>query len=73
MWGKKRCQDSVRTLFGKKSVERKAVRTGPDTFFDIEKLIHLKCAAGRPKDLEVIGELEAFLGEQRKLDDSSSP
>jgi predicted nucleotidyltransferase len=37
----------------------------------LEKLIHLKRAAGRPKDLEAIAELEALLEERRKLDESS--
>jgi predicted nucleotidyltransferase len=34
----------------------------------LERLIQLKRAAGRPKDLEVIAELQALLEEQRKLD-----
>jgi predicted nucleotidyltransferase len=33
----------------------------------LERLIHLKRAAGRPKDLEVVAELQALLEEQRKL------
>lgn len=32
----------------------------------LEHLIHVKRAAGRPKDLEAIAELEAILEEQRK-------
>jgi len=36
----------------------------------LEKLIHLKRAAGRPKDLEVIAELQALLEERRKLEGS---
>ena len=39
----------------------------------LEKLIVLKRAAGRPKDLEPIAELEALLEERRKLSDGSSP
>ncbi len=35
-------------------------------FVTLEKLIQLKRAAGRPKDLEVIAELEALLEEQRR-------
>jgi predicted nucleotidyltransferase len=34
----------------------------------LERLIQLKRAAGRPKDLEVIAELQALLEERRKLD-----
>ena len=34
-------------------------------FVTLERLIHLKCAAGRPKDLEVIAELEALLEERQ--------
>jgi predicted nucleotidyltransferase len=37
----------------------------------LERLIQLKRAAGRPKDLEVIAELQALLEERRKLDSSS--
>jgi hypothetical protein len=33
---------------------------------NLEKLIHLKRAAGRPKDFEAIAELEAILEERRK-------
>jgi len=33
----------------------------------LEQLIHVKRAAGRPKDLEVIAELEAILEERRRL------
>ena len=32
----------------------------------LERLIHLKRAAGRPKDLEAIAELQALLEERRK-------
>ena len=32
----------------------------------LERLIHVKRAAGRPKDLEIIAELEAILEEQRR-------
>ena len=32
----------------------------------LERLIHVKRAAGRPKDFEVIAELEAILEEQKK-------
>lgn len=39
-------------------------------FVTLEKLIYLKRAAGRPKDLEVIAELEALLEERRKLEGS---
>jgi hypothetical protein len=35
-------------------------------FVDLETLIHLKRAAGRPKDLERIAELEAILEERKK-------
>lgn len=35
-------------------------------FVDLETLIHLKRAAGRPKDLERIAELEAIIEERRK-------
>ncbi len=34
----------------------------------LERLIQLKRAAGRPKDLQVIAELQALLEERRKLD-----
>ena len=34
---------------------------------NLERLIQLKRAAGRPKDFEVIGELQALLEERRKL------
>ena len=34
----------------------------------LERLIQLKRAAGRPKDLEVIAELQALLEERRKTD-----
>lgn len=34
-------------------------------FVDLETLIHLKRAAGRPKDLERIAELEAILAERK--------
>jgi predicted nucleotidyltransferase len=33
---------------------------------DLERLIEVKRAAGRPKDLEVIAELEAILEERKK-------
>ncbi len=33
---------------------------------DLERLIELKRAAGRPQDLEVIAELEAILEERKK-------
>lgn len=33
---------------------------------DLEKLIHVKRAAGRPKDFEAIAELETILEEQRR-------
>lgn len=36
-------------------------------FVTLEKLIHLKRAAGRPKDLEAIAELEALLEERHEL------
>lgn len=35
---------------------------------DLERLIHVKRAAGRPKDLEAIAELEAIVEERRKED-----
>ena len=34
----------------------------------LERLIQLKRAAGRPKDLEAIAELQALLEERRKQD-----
>jgi predicted nucleotidyltransferase len=37
-------------------------------FVTLERLIQLKRAAGRPKDLEVIAELQALLEERRKRD-----
>ncbi len=37
-------------------------------FVNLEKLILLKKAAGRPKDLEAIAELEGLLEERRKLE-----
>lgn len=37
----------------------------------LERLIQLKRAAGRPKDLETIAELQALLEERRKRDSSS--
>src|SRR5687767_3257780 len=40
-------------------------------FVTLEKLIELKRAAGRPKDLEAIAELEALLEERRGKDASS--
>jgi predicted nucleotidyltransferase len=36
-------------------------------FINLEKLIQLKKAAGRPKDLEAIAELEGILEERKKL------
>jgi predicted nucleotidyltransferase len=39
----------------------------------LEKLIVLKQAAGRPKDLEPIAELQALLEEKRKLSGGESP
>jgi predicted nucleotidyltransferase len=51
---------------------REAIVHGiPCRVVTLEKLIHLKRAAGRPKDLEVIAELEALL-EERRLRESSS-
>lgn len=35
-------------------------------FVDLEMLLHLKRAAGRPKDLERIAELEALRDERKK-------
>jgi predicted nucleotidyltransferase len=35
----------------------------------LEQLIHVKRAAGRPKDLEAIAELEALLEERRQAED----
>lgn len=40
-------------------------------FVTLEKLIQLKRAAGRPKDLEIIAELQALLEERRKNESSS--
>ena len=40
-------------------------------FVTLEKLIQLKRAAGRPKDLEAIAELQALLEERRKKDSPS--
>ncbi|MFO0965735.1 MAG: DUF6036 family nucleotidyltransferase [Gemmataceae bacterium] len=37
----------------------------------LDKLIQLKRAAGRAKDLEVIAELQALLEERKKLDDAA--
>lgn len=37
----------------------------------LERLIQLKRAAGRPKDLEVIAELQALLEERRKIEPST--
>jgi predicted nucleotidyltransferase len=37
----------------------------------LERLIQLKRAAGRPKDLEVIAELQALLEERRRMESSS--
>jgi predicted nucleotidyltransferase len=39
-------------------------------FVTLEKLIQLKRAAGRPKDLEIIAELQALLEERRQRDSS---
>jgi predicted nucleotidyltransferase len=39
----------------------------------LESLIQLKRAAGRPKDLEVIAELQALLEERRKRDAADGP
>jgi len=36
----------------------------------LERLIQLKRAAGRPKDLEIIAELQALLEERRKIEPS---
>jgi predicted nucleotidyltransferase len=38
----------------------------------LERLIQLKRAAGRPKDLEIIAELQALLEERRKMEPPSS-
>lgn len=40
----------------------------PCRFVDLEALIHLKRAAGRPKDLERIAELEALVAEGETAD-----
>ena len=40
-------------------------------FVTLERLIHLKRAAGRPKDLEAIAELEALLEERDQFGRSS--
>jgi hypothetical protein len=37
-------------------------------FLNLDKLIQVKRAAGRPKDLEAIAELEAILEERRRLE-----
>ncbi len=37
-------------------------------FVTLEKLIHLKRAAGRPKDLNILAELQALLEERRQRD-----
>jgi predicted nucleotidyltransferase len=39
---------------------------------DLESLIHVKRAAGRPKDFEAIAELEAILEERRRGEGSST-
>lgn len=39
----------------------------------LSKLIHLKRAAGRPKDLEAIAELEALWEERQRLNNQSKP
>jgi predicted nucleotidyltransferase len=41
-------------------------------FVTLEKLIELKRAAGRPKDLEVLAELQALLEERRNVDPGGS-
>ena len=38
----------------------------------LERLIQLKRAAGRPKDLEIIAELQALLDERQSKKNSSS-
>jgi predicted nucleotidyltransferase len=48
---------------GRRSIEAFGVRC---RFVTLEKLIQLKRAAGRPKDLEVIAELQALLEERRR-------
>ncbi len=40
----------------------------PCRCLDLEWLIRVKRAAGRPKDLEVLAELETLLGERAKVD-----
>jgi predicted nucleotidyltransferase len=40
-------------------------------FVTLEKLIQLKRAAGRPKDLEAVAELQALLEEKRQRDSAS--
>jgi predicted nucleotidyltransferase len=40
-------------------------------FVTLEKLIHLKRAAGRAKDLETVAQLNALLEERRKQDPPS--
>jgi predicted nucleotidyltransferase len=40
-------------------------------FVTLEKLIQLKRAAGRPKDMLAVGELQAMLEERRKKENSS--
>jgi predicted nucleotidyltransferase len=40
-------------------------------FVTLEKLIQLKRAAGRPKDLEIIAELQALLEERRQRESSA--
>lgn len=37
---------------------------------ELKRLIHVKRAAGRPKDLETIAELEAILEERRRTEES---
>ena len=41
---------------------------GEFRFLNLDKLIQVKRAAGRPKDLEAIAELEAILEERRRLE-----
>jgi predicted nucleotidyltransferase len=45
-----------------------AVFGGQFRFLNLDKLIQVKRAAGRPKDLEAIAELEAILEERRTLE-----
>jgi hypothetical protein len=45
-----------------------AVFSGQFRFLNLDKLIQVKRAAGRPKDLEAIAELEAILEERNRLE-----